>query len=96
MILPKLLILLTVESSILKASSNHYDQDGPEIYVEWRLNINFVRIHTRTSLLQKEQAASEVKMIQILAVGKQPPRKENYRFLDSLIGTPKESLPNGL
>ncbi|XP_021339484.1 uncharacterized protein LOC110440643, partial [Mizuhopecten yessoensis] len=70
---------------------NHYDNTGPRTtnHVEgWHSKVNRMckhahpNIYAIVKLLQKLQAADEVRMIQLPAGGKSRPRKKKYRRLD--------------
>ncbi|XP_021340477.1 uncharacterized protein LOC110441612 [Mizuhopecten yessoensis] len=83
---------------------NHYDNTGPHTtnHVEgWHSKVNKMckhahpNIYAIVKLLQKLQAADEVRMIQLSAGGKSRPRKKKYRRLDERLTQLKDRFRNG-
>ncbi|XP_021370385.1 uncharacterized protein LOC110461289 [Mizuhopecten yessoensis] len=83
---------------------NHYDNTGPRTtnHVEgWHSKVNRMckhahpNIYAIVKLLQKLQAADEVRMIQLPAGGKSRPRKKKYRRLDERLTQLKDRFQNG-
>jgi len=84
---------------------NHYETDGPRTtnHLEgWHLKLknqvhhSHPNIYKLITILQRQQASTEIKIIQYAAGGKRVPRKRKYVEIDDRLDTLKDRLQNDL